>query len=316
MNQVELSILIVCWQSREDIVACLDSVREHTQRTAYEVLLINNAADGLESFIAEQYPWVRLIENDQNLGFASGNNRLAESARGDYLLLLNPDTWHDGPAIDTLMDFVRSTPEGGLWGGVTYLPDGGIDPGCNQCLPTLWNAFLQHIKLGRFCWRGPKRDQPFEAEVPVLTGAYMLARASAWEEVGGFDPTFVMYSDEADLCTRISSAGYKILMTSKSSITHNVGSGNPDNPGRLAARARGRMTYFRKHAGAFSTMLVGAMVWLRFFLRWFVLTVLRSPRAVGQDVLWKRPGQWWGGWGPQQDKVVRDRSTACTQINA
>lgn len=316
MSDVELSILIVCWQSREDIVPCLDSVREHTKRTAYEVLLINNADDGLESFIAEQYPWVRVIENDQNLGFAAGNNRLAEEAEGEYLLLLNPDTWHDGPAIDTLMDYARSTPDGGLWGGVTFLPDGGLDPGCNQCLPTLWNALLQNLKLGRFCWRGPARDRPFEAEVPVISGAYMLARASAWREVDGFDPAFVMYSDEADLCTRIRAAGYQILMTSNSSITHNVGSGRPDNPGRLAARARGRMTYFRKHAGSLTTLLVGAMIWLRFLVRWSAMAVRRSPRAAGQDVLWKHPSQWWGGWGTPQDSGVRDRSTACTSIEA
>ncbi|MBX2852836.1 MAG: glycosyltransferase family 2 protein [Phycisphaeraceae bacterium] len=315
MNKVELSILIVCWQSREDIVACLGSVREHTKRTGYEVLLINNSDDGLEDFITEQYPWAKVVENDQNLGFASGNNRLAEVAQGEYLLLLNPDTWHDGPAIDTLMGFARSTPEGGLWGGVTYLPDGKIDPGCNQCLPTLWNAVLQYMKLGRFCWRGPKRDRSFEAEVPVISGAYMLARASAWREVEGFDPTFVMYSDEADLCTRIRQAGYKIMMTSKSNITHNVGSGNPDNPGRLAARARGRMTYFRKHAGALSTTLVGAMIWLRFLLRWLVMTVRRSPLAAGQGVLWKHPGEWWGGWAAKQGRGVRDRSTACTSIS-
>ena len=316
MNKIDLSILIVCWKSREDIVACLDSVREHTHKTAYEVLLVNNSDDDLEGFIAQQYPWVRVIENDQNLGFAAGNNRLAQDAQGEYLLLLNPDTWHDGPAIDRLMDYARSTPDGGLWGGVTRLPDGNIDPGCNQCLPTLCNALLQNLKLGRFCWRGPARDQTFEAEVPVISGAYMLARTSAWREIDGFDPTFVMYSDEADLCTRMRRAGHKIYMTSKSTITHNVGSGQPDNPGRLAARARGRMTYFRKHAGAFTTTLIGVMIWLRFLVRWLAMKVRRSPLAAGQGVLWKRPGQWWGGWAKQQDNAVRDRSTACTSINA
>jgi len=280
------------------------------------LLLINNASDGLEAFIAERYPWVRVIENDENLGFAAGNNRLANLARGRFLLLLNPDTWHDGPAIDTLVEFVQSTPDGGLWGGVTLLPDGRIDPGCDQCLPTLWNVLLQSLKLGRFCRRGPSRDQPFEAEVPVISGAYMLARAEAWRQIGGFDPAFVMYSDEADLCTRMRRAGYKVYMTSRSRITHNVGSGRPNHPGRLVARARGRMTYFHKHAGTLTTTVVGAMMWLRFLMRWLALKARHPDRAAGHDVLWRRPGQWWGGWAAAQAVGTRDRATACTLIDA
>jgi len=315
MNPVELSILIVCWRSREHIEACLDSVYRYTTRTAFEVIVINNADDGLENFIAERWPQVRIIDNHENLGFAKGNNRAAEFAQGDYLLLLNPDTWLRDAAIDGLMDFARAHPDGGIWGGVTELPDGRVDPGCNQHVPGIQHAVLEAVGLTRFCRRGPDRTSAFEAEVPVLIGAFLLARTDVWRRIGGFDPWFVMYSDEADLAARVRAAGHKVYMTGKCRIVHNVGSGKPQDVNRLTAVARGRMTYLRKHGVPGAHGFVGAVTWLSFFRRWLVAALSGKSYAWDIAVLWRKPGAWWNGW-PRPDASVPRTSRATTLTGA
>lgn len=315
MSTPELSILIVCWRSREHIVPCLDSVYEHTRRTDFEVVLINNADDDLESFVARKYPRVRIVGNHENLGFAGGNNRAAQEARGQYLLLLNPDTWLRDAAIDQLMDLAKRRPDGGAWGGVTELPDGRLDPGCNQYQPRLWNTFLETVHLSSLCERGPSRDHEFEAQVPVLNGAYLMIHADVWRQIDGFDPSFVMYSDEADLCTRIRAAGYRVYMTGKSRIVHNVAGGDPQNPGRLIARARGKMTFFRKHHGPITTCTAGTLMWIRLFCRWCVLALRRSPEVGGARLLWRFPNRWWGGWTKNNAAPPRlDRGTSLTSV--
>lgn len=315
MNDVELSILIICWRAGEHIVPCLDSVYRYTTRTRFEVVLINNSDDGLETLIAERYPRVRIIENHENLGFAVGNNRAAEFARGDYLLLLNPDTWLKDPAIDGLMDFAKRRRDGGVWGGVTELPDGRLDPGCNQHLPGAWHSLLETVGLSGLCRRGPKRTTPFEAEVPVLIGAFLLAKADLWRQIGGFDPWFVMYSDEADLAQRVRAAGRKVYMTSRCRIVHNVGGGKPKDVNRLIAVAKGRMTYVRKHTGRATVGFVGATMWISFFRRWLNAATKRASYAGDISVLWRKPGLWWAGWPKPGAEPRPDRATTLTSAD-
>ena len=123
-----LSILVVSYNTRAMTLDCLRSVVAET-RTPYELIVLDNAsADGSAEAVAAEFPQARLIASPENLGFAEGNNVAAQEARGEYLLLLNPDTLVLRGSLDRLLDFARAEPGAGIWGGRTLFADGRLNP--------------------------------------------------------------------------------------------------------------------------------------------------------------------------------------------
>lgn len=299
----ELSVLIVGYNTRDLVADCLRGLYEHTSGVDFEVLFLDCSDDGSEQMLAEQFPQVRVIENQENLGFGRGNNALARHARGQRLLLLNPDTVIQDNAVGELNVFAKHEPEAGAWGGITVLPDGRIDPGCRQAGPALSVMVYRLIGLRSLSEAGLTLAATEPAEVPVLTGAYMMVRRDVWEQLDGFDESFFMYCEETDLCLRIWRAGYRILMTPKSRITHLVGSGASDSPKRTVAMTKGTMHLARKHFGSLHVLAEGLLRWTYSFSR-FVAGLLLAPIKPAKAssmrkkhrVIVFNPRQWWGGW--------------------
>lgn len=307
---IDVTIMIVSYNTREMTLGAIRSVYAQTKRRSFEIIVVDNgSSDGSAEAIAGAYPEVRLIRRPDNPGFAAGNNIAAREAKGLYLLLLNPDTEVLDGAIDKLVAFAEHRSDGGAWGGVCVLSDGRIDPGCRQAEPTLLGRFWSLIGLdGR---RAEKllRDERFEGEVPVLEGAFMMLRRDLWRELGGFDESFVMYGEEADLCRRVRDAGYAIYMTGAARIKHFSGASETDTSQRTLRKTRGLMHYFRKHYGR-AGAVAGAAIWLHALQRWvggLVLTVLgrasgrRLRDRFGQAAM--RPWLWWGGWSASKSSV-------------
>ena len=302
-------MLIVCYRSRDLIRDCLQSIRDQTSAVRYEVLLLDNSGDGTVDYVRREYPWVRAIEGQGNIGFGPGNNVLAEAAEGEYLLLLNPDTIVLDRAIDRLVSFARDRPEAGGWGGLCVLRDGSPDPGCFQPPKTLW--------MSLFCgvWVGRRRIDRYRAEVcsvPILNGAFLLISRKLWEQLEGFDESFFLYAEEADLCRRVLDTGRDLLLNRAIRITHLVGGDAPKGPDRLIRIARGNMHYHWKHYGALAN-LVGVAVWCRHATRWLGGwlggVVIGRQRATllrrGHANVVLHPSQWWWGW---VDSERRSRS--------
>ena len=183
----DVSILIVTYRCRDAARACLESLRGKGDG-AYEIVVLDNASgDGTVEMVRSEFPDVRLIASEENLGFALGCNRAAEEARGEYLLLLNPDTVvHEG-AVANLLAFARAHPEHGLYGGRTLDPDGSVNPGSCWGAPTLWSLFCFATLLTSAFKRtrlfdpeslgGWKRDTV--REVDIVTGCLLLAPRAA-----------------------------------------------------------------------------------------------------------------------------------------
>ena len=210
-----LSILVISYNTRAMTLDCLRTVVAET-RTPYELIVLDNAsADGSAEAIAAEFPEVRLIASPENLGFAEGNNVAARVARGEYLLLLNPDTLVLRGALDKLLGFARAEPQAGIWGGRTLFADGSLNPSSCWRRLDLWALAMRASGLaGLFrdspvfnaeAYGGWRRDSP--REVDIVTGCLFLIRRETWDRLGGFDPTFVMYGDEADLCRRAQAIG-------------------------------------------------------------------------------------------------------------
>jgi N-acetylglucosaminyl-diphospho-decaprenol L-rhamnosyltransferase len=309
----DASVLIVAYKSRDYIGACLAGLLEHTRGVALEVLLLDNSGDGTIDLVREQFPTVRLIENHRNLGFAAGNNLLARHARGTYLLLLNPDTVVRDNAVGELLGFAKSKPDAGAWGGVTVLPDGRTDPGCFQVYPTLWTAFINAIGLGRFMGGGLDKSLRRPSRVQILTGAFAMIRRELWDELGGFDESFFMYREDADLCYRIARRGMAIWATPSARIRHDVGSGNWRNPNRVMYLFRSFMHFQRKHHGRAYVLAAGGLAWLHAAVRIAGSVVLRPVIGAGRATVVRQAfgpvlrhtDEWWHGFGSEHPDSSR-----------
>ncbi len=225
---MKLSVVILCWNDLAVIGDCLRSIYQGTRTTEFEVIVPDNGStDGSIAFIREHYPQVNVIENGRNLRFAKGNNVGFRAARGEYVLILNPDTIiHDG-ALDQIVEFADKHPEAGAVGCRVVNLDGSYQEHVRP-LPTARSEWMAAFHLGGLTriseWFNPGVyvgwNGDGERTVGWLAGCFILVKADLLTRLGGFDEQFFYYYEDTDLCRRIWAAGYPILYTPDVSITH------------------------------------------------------------------------------------------------
>ncbi len=281
-----LSILIVTYNSAPELRACLDSLRAQTLTEEFEVIVVDNASrDESAAIIRSEYPEVILIASDVNLGFGNANNKALLLARGEFILLLNPDAYLPPAALETALRHMRETPDAGMGGGLLQSETGQRQPSA-RLFPSLLNDGLTLSGLaysysgskffGRFdrTWADPL--QP--AAVDWVPGAFAIMPKSLLDKIGLFDPRFFLYYEEVDLCRRIRQAGYKVYYWPDLVITH-IGGASSETVGELTFsnagkqltlwRMRSQALYYRKWHGRFYALLAK---WLEqtwhFFRAW------------------------------------------------
>jgi GT2 family glycosyltransferase len=253
---MKLSIVIICWNDLRVIRDCLRSIYEGTHETNFEVVVSDNGSvDGSVEFIRRHYPQVRIVENRQNLGFARGNNAGIRASRGEYVLILNPDTIiHDG-ALDKLVEFAERRSGAGAFGCRVLNPDGTYQVSA-RLFPTVLRYWVSALGLSRLSsffiyeeyprWRGDT-----ERSIDWQSGCCVMFRGNLLKRLGGFDEQFFYHFEEVDLCRRVWNAGYPILFTPKAVITHLGGQSVSRFPVRFEIeKHRSRYRYFYKHFGA------------------------------------------------------------------
>jgi len=250
-----VSIIVISYNTREMTLDCLRSIAAQTTVPHEVILLDNNSPDGSAAAVAAAFPEVRLIASAENHGFAKGNNIAAGYARGDYLLLLNPDTVVLDQAIDRLVAFAERRPEAGIWGGRTVYGDGSLNPTNCFGLQSLWSLFCRTTGLSLAFrsveWLNPEEygawDRSSEREVGYVTGAFFLIERAFWERLGGFDLTFVMYGEETDLCHRARDLGARPRMTPDATIVHYVGASSAKRADRMTLIMKSKVTLAQRY---------------------------------------------------------------------
>jgi GT2 family glycosyltransferase len=291
---VDVSILIVTYQCREAARACLRSIDERTHGVEYEVVVVDNASDdGTADMVRADFPHVRLLALEENVGFAAGCNMAAEAAEGEHVMLLNPDTLvHEG-AVASLVAFARAQPEHGLYGGRTLRPGGGVDPGSCWAQPTLWSLFCFATMLNS-AFKNTRLFDPESLggwqrdsvrEVGIVTGCLLLAPRDVWDRLGGFDELFFMYGEDADLAIRAWRAGYRPAITPDSEITHEVGVSSAHRPDKVILLLRGKVTLLRKHWSPVRRRIGIRLLLLGVALRAFAPAMLH--RSDGPPTAWR-----------------------------
>jgi GT2 family glycosyltransferase len=273
---VKLSIVIICWNDWKVIENCLRSICESTHEIEYEVIVSDNGStDGSVEKIRQQFPTVWVVENRANLGFTKGNNVGIREARGEYVLILNPDTIiHEG-SLDRWMKFADQHPEAGAFGCRVHNPDGSYQRS-GRPFPTISRYLVAAFGL-RFLGRLPRPvllDEyegwkgDTERDVDWQSGCCLLIRGDLLRKLGGFDEQFFYQFDEVDLCKRVWNAGYRIRFTPEVSITHLGGQSVGRFPVRFAVEVcRNGYRYFYKHYGSRGARQYRRVVLLRLGLR-------------------------------------------------
>ncbi len=270
---LDLSIIIVNWNTRQITADCLRSIQETAGALQYEVIVVDNASsDGSPAMIREQFGWVKLIENQDNPGFAGANNQGMAVSQGRYLLLLNSDTIVKPGALQAAMQFMDGHPEVGLCGIRLLNPDGSFQTS-HAPFPNLLSEFLIATTLGRRLlnpyYPTPRPGANDSAqEVDWVVGAFMLLRREVYEKVGGMDTTYWMYSEETDWCYRIKQAGFRIFYLPEIAIIHIGGASTRQRKPEMMARlTKSKVLFFAKNYGLQKAQRLYAIIWTIYFFR-------------------------------------------------
>ncbi|MFC1668293.1 glycosyltransferase family 2 protein [Chlamydiota bacterium] len=281
-NIIDVSILIVTWRVKELLDDCFQSIKENTS-CSYEIIVVdNNSRDGTVELIKEKYSEIKLIMSDKNLGFAKANNVGIKIARGENVLLLNPDTIVLAHAIDNMLKVLGKRNNVGAVGPKVLNKDGSIQLTCGRKFPTIFTEFLDFTELDwlvhhrRFykadCMKNWNHDS--EKEVDVLSGCCMMIRKKAINQVGGLDENLFMYGDDILLCWEIKQYGWKVHFTPTSKIIHLSGQSSKKEFKALRFEVLEAQLYlFRKihnHVYSFiyrNVVLITSSLW--FFLECF-----------------------------------------------
>ena len=206
---MKLSVIIVNYNVRPYLTACLDSVRRALEGIESEVFVVDNHSDDDSvEVINRDYTWVHLINNRENLGFSKANNIAILQAQGDYILLLNPDTVVAEDTLKSAIDFMDQNPKAGGAGVRMHNADGTLAPESRRAIPTPFVAarkmlgFTKRYYMSYLSWDAP-------AQIEVVSGAFMLLRHKAIYEVGMLDEDFFMYGEDIDLSYRLLQGGWQ-----------------------------------------------------------------------------------------------------------
>jgi len=262
-----VSIVIVSWNTRDYLDACLTSIRDAPDEVTREIIVVDNAsADGTAEMVESEHPDVKLIANDQNRGYAAGNNQGIEVARGEHVLLLNPDiVVHEG-ALDTLVRFLQSHEGAGAVAPRLILPDGSVQASCRS-FPTPDVVIYEALGLSRLFPRsrrfGKYRmtwwDYNDERQVDQPMASAILVRGEALSDVGGMDEDFPIFFNDVDFCKCLWDAGWEIWFTPEASMDHVGGAATRQVRRRMLAEShRSFVKFYQKHYR-------GAIAWWKYY---------------------------------------------------
>jgi hypothetical protein len=229
-RKIDLSIVILSYNTKELLKGCLDSLEKVKHEVRFEVIVPdNNSNDQSVEMVKKYYPEVRVIENNQNLGFAAGNNVAKPFVHGKYILFLNSDTLVHTNTLKGSLEYMEMHKDVGAATCKMILANGEFDKDTRRSFITPWIG-LTHLflKLDRVFpksklfgqyWYGYISDNE-EHEVDVIEGAYFFVRKEILDKIGWFDEEYFLDGENIDLCWRIKAAGWKIIYYPKVSITH------------------------------------------------------------------------------------------------
>lgn len=244
---MKLSVVIVNYNVRQYLTACIDSVALALKDVESEVFVVdNNSTDDSAEVIARDYPWVHLINNIENIGFSKANNIAIRQSMGEYVLLLNPDTVVAEDTIRNVLTFMDEHPEAGAAGVKMHNADGTLASESRRAIPTPWVAarkmlgFTRRYYMSHLSW-----DEP--GQIQVVSGAFFMVRRKALDQIGLLDEDFFMYGEDIDLSYRLLKGGWQNWYLPYSIIHYKGQSTKKSDFRYVHVFYQAMLIFFRKH---------------------------------------------------------------------
>jgi GT2 family glycosyltransferase len=263
---MKLSIVIVNYNVRPYLEQCLRSVQKALEGIEGEVFVVDNhSSDDSVEVVRNSYPWVHLIANDENMGFARANNLAIRQSEGEYVLLLNPDTVVESDTLRQVLQFMSDHPQAGGAGVMMHNADGTLAPESRRAVPTPWVACLKMLGITRRYYMSHLPwDKP--ARIEVISGAFCFLRRKALDQVGLLDEDFFMYGEDIDLSYRLLKGGWENWYV-PASIIHYKGRSTQKSDFRYVhVFYQAMLIFFRKHYSHLSliyTLPIKAAIYFR-----------------------------------------------------
>ena len=293
---MDLSIVIVSWNTRDLLASCLESVvaARHDDLDSEIIIVDNASADGSATMVRERFSQVHLIENQENVGFACANNQAIRHSRGRYVLLLNSDTKVSRGALGTMTRFMEEHPQSGGCGPRLLNGDSSLQVSCHPML-TPEREFWKLVFLDWLWPRATYRQEKWDAETPrrveVIKGACLLLRRAALEQVGILDERYFMYTEEVDLCYRLAQANWSLWWVPQATVKHyGEASSKQVREAMYLQLYRSKIQFYRKHGGERRAARFKRLVRLAYWPRMAVATVgtSYSPSLAVQAHIYRR----------------------------
>lgn len=290
---MDLSIVIVSFNTKELLADCLKSVMAAAKNLKVEIFVSdNNSHDGTAKMVKQEFPNVNLIANKTNLGFSKANNIAIRKCRGKYLLVLNPDTRIMTDTLVKMTGYMENHPDVGIATCRVELPNGKLDPDCRRHFPTPWRAFSHFSGLAKIFKGSQVFDEYYfgyksakgEHEIDACHGAFMVVKHSAVAKVGLFDEDFFFYGEDLDWCWRFKEKGFQIMFVPITKIIHFKGAASgmkqiskhltkatsQSKRKALAESTRAMKLFYQKHYQARYPFIVN---WLMYLGIWILAKI-------------------------------------------
>jgi GT2 family glycosyltransferase len=301
---IDVSIIVVNWNSREFLRHCIASIHRHAGHLRYELIVVDSGSyDGCGEMLADSYPDVRFLQSADNVGFARANNLAARESVGRSLLFLNPDTELLNPAIDEMFRVLGSRPDVGLVGARLLNSDGSVQSSCVQAMPTVLNKVLDSDLLRSCCpeaslWgTAPlRRAGAGPEEVDAVSGACLMVDREVFTSVGGFSEEYFMYAEDIDLAYKVRRAGRRNHYAPGASVVHHGGSSTEHMTTTFQAVMMPEATwrFFRKTRGLVYAQTYRVAMMASAVVRLTVLLLIAPVAwARGRGSRWKAAGSKW-----------------------
>lgn len=273
---MQLSIIIVSYNVRAILAQCLASIKEAGHNLEYEVIVVDNLSlDGTANYFSGGMDKATFIWNKENLGFAKANNLGLSKAKGDYILFLNPDTIVTKDSLEKTIMHIAQTPKCGAVG--VYMTDGTGNylPESKRQVPSTLSSFFYLSGIAKLNkksrllngYHASNIDKYERSEVPILSGAFMMAETKVLKDIGGFDPRYFMYAEDVDLSMSIEKLGYKNWYLGDIKILHYKGESSRTKNFAHYKSFFGAMKIFtQKHNNKFSAAIKCSLINMAYIL--------------------------------------------------
>ncbi len=305
-EEIVVSVVIVSWNAKAYLNQCLKTLTPRACRHAMEVIVVDNASsDGSPEMVEQNFPQVRLIRKDSNLGFAKANNIGVAASTGKYAALINSDVEVLPDCLTRLVDFCDSQPDVGMAGPRVIGGDGKLQRSCRG-FPSVWNMWCRALALDTIfpkikAFSGYSLSywaQENQRDVDILSGCFWLIRKTALDQVGGLDEGFFMYGEDMDWCKRFRAAGWRLVFLPSAEAIHYGGGSSANSPVRFfIEKQRADLRYWKKHHN-----------WVACRCYWVIAFLYHFFRTAGYACRMAIPGT-----NKEENRLKLNRSFRCMQ---